>query len=120
MKIHLFVAPLALGLFAASVTSSAHAHDETKHSTVKVVRPVAAATGKTLVLSLAGLHCEGCAASVTRHLSKVPGVARVVSVSAEQQKAVVQYGKTAPSAVALKAAVKEAGYQCVRLDNKAK
>lgn len=107
-----------LGIFITSVALPVRAHDETKHKTVKTVRPAAAATGKTLVLSLAGLHCEGCAASVTGHLSKVPGVARVVSVSAEQQKAVVQYGKIAPSTVALKAAVKDAGYQCVRVDAK--
>ncbi len=74
-----------------------------------------AATGKMLTLRLSGLHCEGCAGSVQAQLLKVPGVQATV-VSQKTQTALVTCGKQTPTDATLKAAVKSAGYQVVKIE----
>lgn len=60
--------------------------------------------------SVKGMTCENCVASVTRALKQVPGV-KLAKVSLDTEKAEVTYDPGATSVDALKAAVKEAGYE---------
>ena len=59
-------------------------------------------------LKIEGMSCMHCVKAVTEALSRVPGVTAVKEVSLEKGAATVE---GAPSADALVAAVKEAGYQ---------
>jgi copper chaperone CopZ len=61
----------------------------------------------TIVLAVSGMTCSGCAKSVTRVLSKVPGVAKV-DVDFEAGRAVI-VGDARPED--LVAAVQGAGYE---------
>lgn len=62
----------------------------------------------TIELRINGMTCGHCEKAVTRALSQVPGVTRVVSVSRDEKRAVVE-GDADPRALA--AAVEEEGYQ---------
>ena len=59
-------------------------------------------------LKIEGLTCQHCVKAVTEALSEVPGVTKVVEVSLESKKAIVQ--GPADNAT-LVAAVSEAGYE---------
>lgn len=59
-------------------------------------------------LEIKGMSCQHCVKAVTDALSKVSGVARVVTVDLDAGRATVE-GDVDPQALA--AAVKEAGYE---------
>jgi copper chaperone CopZ len=75
-----------------------------KATTVKAV------SGKTIQMSLSGLHCGGCTVKVRRALLKVTGV-KAAEVNAQKQSAHIRFQKTAPSEAKLRAAVEATGYQ---------
>lgn len=62
-----------------------------------------------VVLTVQGMSCQGCVASVTRVLKAVPGVADV-TVTLHPGTARVAYDETRTSVAALKTAVQDAGY----------
>jgi copper chaperone CopZ len=64
---------------------------------------------KRMVLKIAGMHCNGCAMSVTRALKKVTGVVSA-EVHLSSNTAVVEAGEDV-TLDALTAAVKKAGYK---------
>ncbi len=64
------------------------------------------ATGEALVLSISGMTCGGCANTLTRVLSRVPGVTRAEVDLANARAQVL--GTARPSE--LLAAVRRAGY----------
>jgi copper chaperone CopZ len=69
-----------------------------------------------MTLTLKGLHCEGCEMMVRENLEAVKGVEEV-SVSAKKQQAVVwvcSHKNVKPDA--LKAAVKKAGYNVLKVE----
>ena len=55
------------------------------------------------------MHCQGCVGSVTRAVSKVPGVKRV-EVSLERKSADVEFDSAATSPEAIVAAIEDAGF----------
>lgn len=87
---------------------------ETKSSKKVAGKRDACAT--PLTLSLAGLHCAGCEATVKAGLQSIKGVEEV-SVSAKKQQAVVWVCPEKKVAQeSLKAAVKKAGYSVVKIE----
>ena len=62
-------------------------------------------------LKIEGMSCDHCVRAVTKALTKVPGVTRVVEVSLERGEAIVD-GEAAFEQLA--AAVREEGYQVER------
>jgi copper chaperone CopZ len=56
-----------------------------------------------------GMHCGGCVSSVTRAISRVPGV-KDVKVSLENSAATVEYDDAAVAPVAIIAAIVAAGF----------
>lgn len=62
-----------------------------------------------LELSVKGMSCQGCVASVTRVLKAVPGVSDV-SVTLQPPRARIAYDGAQTTEAALKAAVEDAGY----------
>ena len=60
-------------------------------------------------LTVQGMSCQGCVASVTRVLRAVPGVTDV-TVTLQPGTASVVFDGTRTNAAALKAAVEDAGY----------
>ena len=65
----------------------------------------------TIELRIDGMTCDHCERAVTRTLSQVPGVTRVVTVSRKERRAVVEGDADLR---ALAAAVEEEGYQVER------
>lgn len=61
------------------------------------------------MLSVPGMYCEMCPATVKKALSKVPGVAKV-DASFETKQAVVTYDDSKTSVEALTKATANAGY----------
>jgi copper ion binding protein len=57
-----------------------------------------------------GMSCGGCVNSVTRAVSRLPGV-RAVDVSLEQKVARVEYDATATDSTAIVAAIEAAGFE---------
>jgi Cu+-exporting ATPase len=62
------------------------------------------------VIHIKGMHCASCVARVEKALSTVPGVSEAV-VNLATEKAVVTVGEGGPSAAALAAAARAAGYE---------
>ena len=62
-----------------------------------------------LELSVKGMSCQGCVASVTRVLKAVPGVSDV-SVTLQPPRARIAYDGAQTTEAVLKAAVEDAGY----------
>lgn len=69
----------------------------------------ALAEDKTVTLSVPGMYCEMCPATVKKALSKVPGVAKV-DASYKDKQAVVTYDDSKTSVEALTKATANAGY----------
>lgn len=67
------------------------------------------AEDKTVTLSVPGMYCEMCPATVKKALSRVPGVAKV-DASYKDKQAVVTYDATKTSVEALTKATTNAGY----------
>ena len=65
---------------------------------------------ETVSLSIGGMSCANCVATVERSLRKVPGVIDV-NVSLETERAVVEIAKGAGKIEDLKRAVRAAGYE---------
>ena len=66
-------------------------------------------TTKTMTtIRIKGMTCDHCVHAVTRALSDVPGIERVVEVSLERGEAVIE-GE--PDAAAVRNAIAEAGYE---------
>ena len=63
-----------------------------------------------LELQIEGMHCDGCARSVTRVLSAVPGV-RSVDVALAAGRASIRYDPSKAGAEDLRRAVERAGYR---------
>jgi copper ion binding protein len=57
-----------------------------------------------------GMHCDGCVNSVTRSISRLPGV-RKVDVSLERMGATVEYDGAAVQPAAILAAIDAAGFE---------
>lgn len=64
---------------------------------------------ETTTLAIDGMTCGGCVASVTRVLTRLPGVARA-DVSLEKAQAIVQHDPAAAPVAALRTAVEDAGF----------
>jgi copper chaperone CopZ len=103
----------AAGFAAAQEKAGAKSADEcqkcplpTKAATAK---PAKAAPG-TVLLSVEGLRCEGCAMKLRNSLREVPGV-KDVTVDVKNQRAVLILvkGKKAPADAALRETVSKAG-----------
>lgn len=62
-----------------------------------------------ITLTIGGMTCGGCVATVTRVLRAVPGVTSV-EVSLEQGRAVVRHDAATAPVEALRAAVEDAGF----------
>jgi mercuric ion binding protein len=71
--------------------------------------PLALAESKTVTLSVPGMYCEMCPATVKKALSRVPGVAKV-DASYKDKQAVVTYDDSKTSVDALTKATANAGY----------
>ncbi len=67
------------------------------------------AESKTVTLSVPGMYCELCPATVKKALSRVPGVAKV-DASYKDKQAVVTYDDSRTSVEALTKATANAGY----------
>jgi copper ion binding protein len=65
---------------------------------------------ESMTLPVSGMTCQGCVASVTRALSRVPGVAKV-DVSLPEEKASVEFDPAQTDVAALRAAVERAGFK---------
>ncbi len=59
--------------------------------------------------AVTGMHCGGCVNSVTRAISRVPGV-KDVQVSLEKKAATVEYDGAAVAPAAIVAAIVAAGF----------
>ncbi|HXC41099.1 MAG TPA: heavy metal-associated domain-containing protein [Burkholderiales bacterium] len=57
-----------------------------------------------------GMHCGGCVGSVTRAVSRLPGV-QTVEVSLEKSAATVQYDDALVAPAAIVAAIEAAGFE---------
>ena len=64
---------------------------------------------ETITLKVDGMTCGGCVASVTRALTRVPGVSDV-AVMLQAGTAKVEFDPTKTNVPALRTAVEEAGY----------
>ena len=109
-------APVVIAiLLMLGVTCPVFAHDGHDHKPA-ATKSIRAASGKSLSLSLSGLHCAGCAMSVQSRLLQVPGVA-AVTVDPKRQSAKITLAKGAkrPTDAVLKSAVKAAGYTCTNI-----
>ena len=60
--------------------------------------------------AVTGMHCGGCVNSVTRAISRVPGV-KDVKVSLEKNAATVEYDGAAVAPAAIVAAIVAAGFE---------
>jgi len=67
---------------------------------------------ETITMSVKGMSCGGCVASVTRVLKAVPGVAEV-NVTLNPGAAKVTFDPARTAAPALRSAVEDAGYDVV-------
>ena len=83
--------PALAGLVGLMVVAFAHAED------------------KTVTLSVPGMYCEMCPATVTKALKKVKGVEKVAA-SFETKEAVVTFDDARTSVDALRKATANAGY----------
>jgi mercuric ion binding protein len=70
---------------------------------------VAWAETKTVTLSVPGMYCEMCPATVKKAISKVPGVSKV-NASFENKQAVVTFDDSKTTVDALTKATANAGY----------
>ena len=77
--------------------------------------PVSAAP-KTVTLSVPTMDCEVCPITVTKALTKVPGVSRAV-VDFDKRKATVTFDDSKASVEALTRATKDAGYPSTLAEN---
>lgn len=69
----------------------------------------ALADDKTVTLSVPGMYCEMCPATVKKSISRVPGVSKV-EASYKNKEAVVTYDDSKASVEALTKATANAGY----------
>jgi len=60
--------------------------------------------------SVAGMHCGGCVQSVTRAVSRVPGV-KNVAVSLEKKAATVEFDSAAVDPGGIVSAIEGAGFE---------
>jgi copper ion binding protein len=60
--------------------------------------------------AVTGMHCGGCVNSVTRAVSRVPGV-KTVQVSLDKNAATVEYDGAAVAPAAIVAAIVAAGFE---------
>ena len=67
---------------------------------------------QTVTMSVKGMTCGGCVASVTRVLKAVPGV-EAVDVKLQPGEATVRYDEAKVAPPRLKAAIEDAGYDVV-------
>lgn len=74
-----------------------------------LVSSAALAGDKTVTLSVPGMYCEMCPATVKKAISKVPGVSKV-EASYKNKEAVVTYDDGKASVEALTKATANAGY----------
>ena len=74
-----------------------------------VFASAALAEDKTVTLSVPGMYCEMCPATVKKALSRVPGVVKV-DASYKDKQAVVTYDDSKTSIDALTGATANAGY----------
>lgn len=74
-----------------------------------VASSAALADTKTVTLSVPGMYCEMCPATVKKALSRVDGVSKVAASFTSKQ-AVVTYDDTKTSIEALTKATENAGY----------
>jgi copper chaperone CopZ len=65
---------------------------------------------KSLELTIQGMHCDGCAATLEALLGREPGV-KAASVSFPARKGRILYDPGAASPATLAAAVRQAGYR---------
>ncbi len=73
---------------------------------------------QTLELTIAGMTCEGCASTLTKALSGIPGVVSA-RVSYKEKLAVVAMDRsTAVDTTTLNEAVKKAGYSILSIHHK--
>jgi len=78
-------------------------------SGVILISPAAYADSKTVTLSVPGMYCEMCPATVSKALRKVDGVEKVAA-SYETKEAVVTFDDAKTSVAALQKATTNAGY----------
>ena len=69
---------------------------------------------KKVKLTVKGMHCGSCAGNIERSIRKINGISKV-SVSALTNKAIVE-GDDSVSEDSLKDAVKDVGYEVVRVE----
>ena len=67
---------------------------------------------KKVDFSITGMHCASCANAIEKSLSKVKGV-RKANVNFASEKASVEYDPKLADEIALKNAVKAAGYKVI-------
>jgi Cu+-exporting ATPase len=63
-----------------------------------------------LTLKLGGMSCAACANTIEKSISNVPGVSRV-NVNFAMERSQVEYDAQKTDAIAIQAAVSDAGYQ---------
>ena len=66
-------------------------------------------TTQTQAFAVEGMHCQGCVGSVTRAVSKVPGV-KHVDVSLERKSADVEFDSAQATPATIVAAIEGAGF----------
>jgi copper ion binding protein len=64
----------------------------------------------TATINVKGMTCNGCVASVTSAIKRVPGV-RSVIVTLEEKKATVEFDEHQTDVKAIEAAIADAGYE---------
>lgn len=102
------IAAAVLALVGAVVAVGYSSFRATYHARHLATQPAAAEV--TRVFRIEGMHCDGCAASITQRVQKMPGV-RSVRVSFEEGKGWFTTEPGRPSVSELVQAVKDAGYK---------
>lgn len=69
-----------------------------------------AADAQTVVLTISGMHCEGCASGIEAMVKRTEGVIKV-DVSYEAREATVQYDPAKASPEKVIAAIEKMGYK---------
>lgn len=77
---------------------------------LSVVGGAAAADPQTIILTVSGMHCEGCASGIEAMVKRTEGVIKV-DVSYEAREATVQYDPAKASPAKIITAIEKMGYK---------
>ncbi len=115
-KILLWIATTMVVAFAAfPYYSGALLQASSQNAPVEANHAVASSSEQTVIISVNGMTCGSCAASVQLALDKVNGV-QSAAVSYENKEAGVSYDATLVTPEQLKAAIESLGFKVTRIN----